>query len=101
MVDRGEEPEWAPLPGRVDSQQLTDRGEAQRLVEDHPVLDPITESPGDDRDVLLEPIEDLAVGPAAPILERLGKVPVVERHPWLDAAGEALVHHPAVEVEPG
>ena len=73
----------------------------QRLVEDHPVLHPVAERVGHHADVLLEPADDVAVRPAAAVLERLGQVPVVQRDPRFDAGFEARVDDPGVEVEPG
>ena len=50
------------------------------LVDRDPVLDPVGEPLADDRGVLGEPVDGLAVQPAALVLERLRQVPVVERH---------------------
>ena len=51
-----------------------------RLVDRDPVLDPVGEPLADDGGVLGEPVDRVAVQPAAVVLERLRQVPVVERH---------------------
>ncbi len=70
-----------------------------RLVEHDPVADAVAERAHDDPCVLREAIGRLARGPAARVLERLGQVPVVERHEGPDARGEQSVDHSAVVVE--
>ncbi len=53
----------------------------------------------DDLGVLAERVDGAPLDPAALVLERNGKVPVVERDEGLDVAREQLVDHPVVEVE--
>ena len=52
-----------------------------------------------DRRVVGEPGDDVAVRPAAGVLERLRQVPVVEREPGIDPALEQPVDQPVVEVQ--
>ena len=46
-----------------------------------------------------EPVGDVAVHPAALVLQRAGQVPVIERRIGLDAAFEHAVDQPIVELE--
>src|SRR5690606_25009317 len=48
-----------------------------------------------------EPAGDVAIGPAAEIVERRGQVPVIERAERLDAGFEQAVDEALVMVEPG
>src|SRR5690606_19621163 len=85
----------------VDAGEVAAEQERARLVEDHPVADPVTEGTADRVDELAEPADHVAVRPAAALLEHLGEVPVVEGDPRFDTVLEAAVDHPAVEVEAG
>ena len=49
--------------------------------------------------VVREPVCGLAGGPSTGVLERLRKIPVVQRDDRFDAGGEQLVDERAVEVE--
>ena len=88
-------------PGCVPPDAVAHERVRPRLVEGDPVADPVPESVRHDCRVLRHALDDHRVGPAAGILERLRQVPVVERGPGLDAAGEEAVDEPVVEVEPG
>ena len=46
-----------------------------------------------------EPVGDVAIEPAAAIVERGGKVPVIERRHRLDAGFEQRIDEPAIEIE--
>ena len=87
--------------GRHPAFQVADPGRAERLVEGRPVLDPVAEALGDDGGVRGEVLGGVARRPAAPVLERLRQVPVVERDERGDAGLQQAVDQPVVEVEPG
>ena len=86
---------------RMQAGAVAQERRAPRLVERDPVLDPVAEREGGRRRQLGEPVRGLPGRPATGVLERLGQVPVVERHPGRDAGGEQLVDEAVVEVEPG
>ena len=46
-----------------------------------------------------KPLDDVTIGPAALILQRLGKIPVIEAEPGLDARREKAVDQPVIEGE--
>src|SRR5205807_1104154 len=50
--------------------------------------------------VLREPLDDVAFGPAASVLQRLGEIPVVERRERHDAALAQPLRQTTVEVDP-
>src|SRR6185437_6356970 len=60
----------------------------------------VAETVEDELGVDLEALRDLARGPAAFVLERLGEVPVVERRERRDPTLEQTLAEPAVEVDP-
>ena len=88
------------VAGRVPALDQPRAQEHLRLVERHPVLDPVAEALGDGGGVAREPLADVAVQPAAAVIERQRQVPVVERHPRRDVRAQQLVDQPVVEVEP-
>jgi len=69
------------------------------LVQRHPVFDPVTKTSGDEIGVRSEGRDDLARRPAAPHLQRLRQIPVVERHERPDPRPEQLVDEALVEGE--
>ena len=62
--------------------------------------DAVADPAHDDLGEIAEPARDVGVVPAAPVGERGGQFPVVERRRGLDPAGEEAVDEPVVEVEP-
>ena len=80
--------------------RVPDKGGAERLVEGRPVVDPVAEGVVHRIGVVAEAQGGVAVRPSALLLERLGKVPVVQSEPRQDPGAEQLVDEPAVEVEP-
>ena len=70
------------------------------LVERRPQVDAVVERADDDARVVGEPVRDVGIEPAAAVVERGRKVPVVQRDGGLDAAGEQRVHEAVVEREP-
>lgn len=79
--------------------QVPDPGRAQRLVERRPVLHPVAEALHHVGGVRGEVLRGLPYGPAAPVLERLRQVPVVEGGERGDARLQEAVHEPVVEVQ--
>ena len=73
--------------------------EGDRLVESSPPGDTVSETIERDTRVLGEPLSDVAVGPATPVLQRLGQVPVVKRDVGGDSCFEQFVKEPIVEVD--
>ena len=63
------------------------------------MLDAVAEGRGHDVGVLGEVVRRRPLRPATVVLERLGQVPVVQRHVRVDAGGEQLIDEPVVEVE--
>ena len=70
------------------------------LVVGDPVLDPVTQLPAHDVSEVREPIDNVPVRPPPRVLERLGQIPVVQRHPGRDAALEQTVDNAVIEGEP-
>ena len=101
VVGGGEAVGDGRAPGRHEPGDVAEVARAVRLVERRPVLDPVAEGRGHDVGVLGEVVRRRPLRPAALVLERLGQVPVVERHVRLDSGGEQLVDEPVVEVEAG
>ena len=85
--------------GRVHAAAVAQVGRAPRLVERGPGADPVAEAGVHDLGVLGEGLGGLPVGPAAPVLQGLRQVPVVERDDRVDALAEQLVGQPVVEVQ--
>ena len=83
----------------VRADAVPEHGHHVRLVHRDPVLDPVGQSLADQRGVLGEPVDGVAVQPAALVLESLRQVPVVEGHHRLDAAHEQPVDQTLVEVQ--
>ena len=86
-------------PGGVPAGAVAQHRRAVRLVQGDPAPHPVAEVLLDGRRELGEPVRGVAVRPAARVLERLRKVPVVERHDGRDAPPEQLVDQPRVEVD--
>ena len=88
------------VAGGVGADGVAEHRGAPGLVERGPVGDPVTEGADDGRGVVGEPVLDVAVEPAAAVVEHLRQVPVVERDERPDAVVEQPVDEPRVEVEP-
>ncbi len=101
-VVRGEQElrEAQLVAGRVPALDEAGAQEHLRLVERHPVLHAIAEALRDQRRVVGEPAADVAVQPAAAVVERQRQIPVIKRHPRRDARGEERVDQAIVEIEP-
>ena len=70
------------------------------LVQRREVADPVTQAAGHERGELAERIGRGADGPAAGVLQGLGKIPVIQGDVGVDAAGEELVDEAVVEPRP-
>ena len=79
--------------------EMPEPGRAQRLVQGGPVRHPIAESCRHHRCVLAEGIRGVALRPAAPVLQDLGQIPVVQRDEGGDAPLQQVVDQSLVEVQ--
>ena len=87
--------------GRVPPLEVPDPRGAARLVQRAPVLDPVPEQAGHRRGVVGEAGGGLPRRPAAPVLQRLRQVPVVQRRERGDARPQQRVHQAVVVREAG
>jgi hypothetical protein len=69
------------------------------LIEHRPMLDAVAEALRHDARVIGEFVGDIALEPAALVLQRLRQIPVVEAKPWRDAAGDEAVDQTVVEIK--
>src|SRR5690606_9029751 len=99
VVERREPGTRLLPPGRVLAARVADEGGAQRLVEGGPVIDPVAEGLVHGDRVVEEALRGVSVRPAAGVLDRLRKIPVVEGEPGQDAVLEQLVDEATVEVD--
>ena len=88
-------------PGCVHAGGVAEERRAPRLVERRPEGHPIAEPVADQRRVLGEPVRGVACRPAAPVLQFLRQIPVVQRDRGRDAGGQQGVDQPVVERQPG
>ncbi len=77
--------------------QIAAIGHHPRLVERGPELHPVVQRPDNMGGIVREPAGNVAVEPAAPVVQRGGEVPVVQRDHRLDAVLQQPVHQPVVE----
>src|SRR5262245_44241913 len=89
----------AAQPGRMRTLIAADESRTPGLVVSDPVTHPIAEPPADDIRELREFSHGIAVAPAAPVLQALRQVPVIERRPGFEATRERAVDEPRVEIE--
>jgi hypothetical protein len=68
--------------------QIAAIGDDPRFVERRPLFHATVELAVDDARVVGEPVRDVGIQPAAAIVERGGKIPVIQRRQWLDAVLE-------------
>ena len=85
----------------MDAVGVAEEGKDGRLVERHPILDPVAQARCEQRGVVGEPAHDLRVGEAAAILQRLRQVPVEQVDQWLDTRAKQGIDEALVEVEAG
>ncbi len=63
-------------------------------------MHPVSQSASHDFRIVGEARGEIAIGPAARILELLRKIPMIEREHRPNAGSEQLVHQPAVKIQP-
>ena len=86
-------------PGRLDPHRVAVRHVHDRLVQRHPAGHPVAEPIGDQPGVVGERVRGLPGEPPALEHQLDRQIPVVQRHPGLDAGREQGVHQPVVEVQ--
>ena len=101
VVSRGERGTLVGAPGACYAQSVAEPRDHPRLVLRDPVADAIAEPRRDDLRVLGEGLDRVAHGPAAPILQGLRQIPVIEGHVRVDSTREQLVDDAVVVVEAG
>src|SRR5680860_1683542 len=101
MMDRGEELAKLAVAGGVKAKEVTHDRMHVWLVEHEELLGPVAEGEGHVLGVIGEVRGDVPVRPAATVLKRLRKVPVVEAEPRRDAAGPQAVDDAIVEIKAG
>ena len=80
---------------------VPEEGDAPGLVERHPGVDHVTEGVLGYAGVLGKPVNRLGVEPAAPVLQGLWQIPVIEGGNRSDPGPGQLLAKPAVEVHAG
>gem|GEM_PF-3437672 len=85
--------------GGVNADLVAKHGRAPGLVEGDPEVHFVAQRGEAGGGVVGEVLRRVAGGPAAGVLERLGQVPVVERHGGADAGAEQRVNQAVVVVE--
>jgi hypothetical protein len=91
--------EEAAMPGREPAAQIADMGDDPGLVQRRPVPDAAVECAEEKTGVVREPIGGVPILPAAAVVERGRKIPVIERRERSDPRLEEPVHEPLVEVD--
>src|SRR5262245_18767347 len=84
------------MPAEPIAEKTEDRG----FVEGREPLDAIAVVTGDQRRVIGKPPGTIPIGPAAPIIERLRKIPMIETKPRLDVRRQQGIDQPIIEGEP-
>src|ERR1017187_559476 len=79
--------------------EMADHCRAERLIDSYPPRNDVTERVEHDLCVLAEVTDGTAGSPAARILQRLRKVPVIERRRGLYSPGVQAIDQAPVEVE--
>jgi hypothetical protein len=91
--------EQIAVPGSERAVQIPAVGHDPRFVERRPHWNTIAECAEHDASVVGEPVGDIAVEPAAAIVQCLGQIPMIERGVRRYAGLEQTVHELAIEVE--
>ena len=99
VVRRDRRLEQVGVAWRQNSGEVATVGDHPRLVESRPHLHTIAQRIPHRRGVLAEPLGDVAIEPAATVVERLGQVPVVKRGVRLDVSLQQLVDEPRIEID--
>ena len=79
---------------------LREYREDRRLVKRGKAFDAVAVAVGDQSGVVGKPADDVPVGPAADVVERLRHIPVIKAEPRLDAGRQERIDQPVVESEP-
>ena len=87
------------VAGSMGAEIVAEIGDAPGLVDGRGGFEPVAEFPGNQRGVVGEPAGNVAVHPAAPVLQRGRQIPVVKRGVGLDAAFEHAIDQTVVKVE--
>ncbi len=87
------------VAGRQHARQISAVGHHPRLVERRPHLYTVAQRIEHRRRIVAEPTGDVAVEPAATVIECLREIPVIERGVRLDAALEKRIDQPRIEVD--
>ncbi len=86
---------------RVNAEEMAQEGDAPGFIDRCSGVQAIAEVLADDGGIVAKPASDIAIHPAALVLQGAGQVPVVERGKRLQPPLEHAVDQPIVEVEPG
>src|SRR5689334_13976084 len=70
-----------------------------RLIVGDPVMHAVAELAADDIGELGEFRDGVAMTPAAPLLQTLRQIPVIQRRPGLEPAGEHSIDESGIEIE--
>ncbi len=87
-------------PRREVAVSITLADEARDLVEREPVHDAIAQPFDHGLGVTLERLHGIAHQPATAVFEALGQIPVEERDPGRDLAGQECIDQTRIEIEP-
>ncbi len=79
---------------------ITHEGDRPRHIEGRPDRDSISEMLGENSGIVCEVVGQIPVWPAAPIFERLRKIPVIHRAPGPDAGLKQSIDEAAVVIQP-
>ncbi len=98
-MNRREEVRQPAQPGCMHPRQVTQQGMNVGLVQHQERVHPVAQALGSHLRVIGEPEGRVAVGPAAPLLQRLRQVPMVEAHPRRYTRSHQAVEESVVEIE--
>jgi hypothetical protein len=99
VVRRDRRLEQVAVAGREGPVQVAAIGDHPGLVERAPHRHAVAEGAIAHARVVGEPVGDVAIEPAATIVERFGEIPVIERRRRLDVALQQRIDQPRVEVD--
>ena len=86
---------------RVHAQRIAVGGDGGRFVDGHPARHPVAVGGRRDRGELPQPVGRVPVHPAAGLVQRQRRVPVIQRGHRRNPVGQQQVDQPVVEVEAG